>query len=753
MDRWIVSFITASFFSLLWPTLPSLRILTLLVICATLCLFKPTFRPVSGFLFGCIWMASVGHWQLNWQLPLTELRQVTELEGQITSLITQDENVYFIINARQINQKKQYRIKKVRLAWTQPDWPLKQGQIIRVQVRLKPIHGLANQGGFDYQTWLTSKAIAATGYVKKSSQNKCISDKNSLRQTLSEKINRLGLVNRHWLLALSIGDRSGLTRQDWQLIQHTGIAHLVAISGLHLAIVASFSYFLFTGLTQGAVTLFSLPRQINLYSIGVVFAFFFSCFYAVIAGMELPVVRAITAIGLFTALFVTRRYWRKTQILMMCLFFFVVFFPLSFLSGSFWLSFSAVSALLFISWRASPKRLKPATFHVVSLMIKMQLLLSLLLLPVIAWQFSLVSLISPLVNLLAIPVVTFVLVPACLLGVIGLVTFPSMGEWTFRLTDSLLSLLMPFLSELKAFNMGIFQVEQISGVAWLCVGLFIILQLLPFAVKQRLLLCILLLPFVTQLINPRVKDWQVDILDVGQGLAVLVSRDGHAFLYDTGASYPSGFNMADSVILPVLANKGITHLDMVIISHFDNDHAGSLLQLSQSISIGKLISTKNHCRMGWQQQWQGLHVEALWPDNKTEWRGNDGSCVIRVYNDRYQLLLTGDIEYKAEAALVAGRAESLRSDVLVAPHHGSNTSSSEPFLQAVQPAISVFSEGFMNRWGFPSEKVIRRYLQVGSRLYSTSENGQVSVILPENPHETPQVIRYRQDINGFWYVN
>lgn len=752
MDKWIVSFITASFLSLIWPALPPPIFILLLSIVAFGCLPSTKFRPVSGFLFGCIWMASVGHWQLSWQLPLEQLRQVTQIQGRITTLVHDSESPVFIITTRQLNDRSLLIPSKVRLSWHKPDWPLKQGQNVRLSVKLKPNHGLANEGGFNHERWLVSKGVAATGYVKTADRQVLVKHGNSLRQRIRDRITEFGLVNEKWILALGIGDRSGLTGTDWKTIQQTGIAHLMAISGLHLGIVETFSYFIFSIVTGVVMLLLGSKSQRNMRRVGLIFSCVIAGFYAVLAGLELPVVRAAIAISMFTALTLWRCHWRMGQLLVLCVFLFVLCFPLSLYSLSFWLSFGAVCAIGFIVWRHAQSDFQFTLLNVVSGMVKVQLLLTLLMMPLIAWQFSLVSLLSPVVNLIAVPVVTIFLVPFCLISIFFILVNPPFGQALLLFLDESFTLFLPVLYELQTSQFGILTIKNIGWPAWFFMGLFVVFLVLPISYKRRCCAVILLLPLCSQMLDVKDEGWRLDVLDVGQGLAVLISQNGKVVLYDTGASFPSGFNMADAVILPLLTARGISHLDVIIVSHFDNDHAGSLDALKNGISIGNIVTPKDVCKKGWRMGWQNLHFEALWPEPGGALKGNNGSCVVRVFDGTNQVLLPGDIEGSAEQALVNTQGIKLASDVLVAPHHGSNTSSSTEFLAAVKPSISIFSQGFMNRWDFPPEKVVKRYLDVGSRLYSTSESGQISVFFTPNKDKSIQVMRYRQDRQHYWYI-
>ena len=269
----------------------------------------------------------------------------------------------------------------------------------------------------------------------------------------------------------------------------------------------------------------------------------------------------------------------------------------------------------------------------------------------------------------------------------------------------------------------------------------------------------LLFPLVSFLLTQRTNTWQIDILDVGQGVAVLISKNNRVIIYDVGASYPSGFNMADSVLLPILQARGLSTVDHVFISHGDNDHAGSLPQLIKGINVSKVLTNKDSCQQGLDMNWQGLRINALWPDDALKYNNNNGSCVIKISDQYHSVLLPGDIDKSIERILVDAQPKQLQANILLAPHHGGDTSSSNEFIQAVGAEYVIFSQGFMNRWRFPRQEVLDRFEQVNNKqstqtkLLNTSESGQVSFIIQYDSPKRILVKTYRQDIYPYWYAN
>jgi competence protein ComEC len=386
-------------------------------------------------------------------------------------------------------------------------------------------------------------------------------------------------------------------------------------------------------------------------------------------------------------------------------------------------------------------------------MVKVQLCLTLLMLPLVAWQFSYVSTVSPLVNLIAVPAVTMILVPLCLLAVICLTFQLDWALVLFSLADQLISYGLTFLDFALSLNASFFDIPALPVAVWLFVFLFVFCFCLPSFWLNKKYLYLLLLPLASHILTPRTNSWQVDVLDVGQGLAVIISKNKHAIIYDVGASYPSGFNMADSVLLPILQARGLSKVDLVFISHGDNDHAGSLPQLLEGIHISQVLTNQDKCQQHFAINWQGLSIKALWPDNALKYSDNNGSCVIKISDKFHSILLPGDIDKSIEKQLVELYPKQLKADILLAAHHGSNTSSSGEFIQKVAAEYVIFSQGFMNRWRFPRQEVLDRYELYSPVLLSTSHSGQVSFQIEYNSSAPITLKTFRQDIYPYWYAN
>jgi competence protein ComEC len=710
----------------------------------------------SGLLIGVVLMASVGHWQVNWQLPEQEISKIKRVTGTIESVVTDPQQPRFNFLVSDIDGEKKWISPRIRLSWRDPAWQPKQGQKASFLVKLKPLHGLANQGGFRYQQWLMSQRIVATGYIK-AAELDTFSSRVTRRQKWLDNLYLLPLKNKAWIAALTYGDKSLFSVTDWHLIQSTGIAHLVAISGLHLGTVALLVTLVFSAVLKLSKFILPLSQTHNyrFWLVGVVVMT--TGYYAYIAGFSLPTLRAWLMLLLLSALIVTHRAMTGIRFLLVSIVCFLLIQPLSILSLSFWLSFGAIMAIGFILWRwplqhnqHASESYFSACIAAIKKMTFLQMLLSLLMLPLVASQFSVIAVQSPFINLVAIPVVTFCLVPLCLLAALVISINTEWASNLFQLIDVLIDYCLHGLMFVQHFSPLALTIPGIAIWHWLLVLIVVGLLLLPISHLKKGLTGLCLLPMLTNFLMDKATDWQLHVLDVGQGTAVVIQKNSRALVYDVGNRFSSGFNMADAVILPFLKHSGIKQLDWVLISHFDNDHAGSLANLFAGITVNRFASNQDICQRGWQLTWQKLQLQALWPTSVSAHKNNDSSCVISIADGRYRVLLTGDISATVEQMLVNQQPDNLHANILLAAHHGSSTSSSNAFIHAVSPEYAVFSQGFRNRWGFPKQQVINRFIEADVRLYSTAESGQISFSL--DPYQGAiEVQTFRQHMLPTWY--
>ncbi|MCV2883907.1 DNA internalization-related competence protein ComEC/Rec2 [Aestuariibacter sp. AA17] len=759
MNRWVFSFITGAVSSLLWPALPPTWTLPCLFL-AILIAYKLHLKGFSGLLCGIFWMASVGHTQASWQLSFMQIASIQRVQGQIVDISHHPERAVFIISMHSsdlANTPPFWLPKpKIRLVWKHPPTDLSRHDHIHVAVKLKPTHGLANEGGFAFDTWLRSQGGVATGYVQSKASGNVVEAIVGKREKILNQLQTLKLSQHKWIAALALGDRSHFSDDDWHMLQRTGLSHLVAISGLHLAMVAS-GMWLLARLSLISISYFSPLTQTINYKVGVTILVLLGCIaYAWLSGFALPVLRACFMMSIVSLFFLFRWTVGISQIISLSLLAMILVEPLGMLSGSFWLSVIALCSVLmvyqvvFTQAGQADARIGKRVVHAVG----GQFMLNLMMLPIVAVLFQHISLIAPLVNIVAVPVFTFILLPLCLIGVLLMMFYFSLGDTVLTLANDIFAYALIVINWISVQPFAASPVEAMPWYVWVMfavaiLGIVILRSILSVGVAS-----ILLLPIVTHAYEPKKQDtWQIDVLDVGQGLSVVIRKNNRSILYDVGAAFDTGFNMADAVIHPFYAFHRLLPPDRIFLSHLDNDHAGSLPYIQWKHSEQTIIVSADHCVAGQVWQWQGLQIEALWPLNPVVVINNHTSCVLRISDGHNQVLLTGDIDLLAEYLLVNEYLDDLRSDVLIAPHHGSNTSSSSRFISAVKPDIVVFSQGFWNRWDFPRQSVIERYVRGApeAKLLSTSEEGQISIEFHPQYPDSLMVKGYRKDINPLWY--
>lgn len=755
MDRLLFFFIAGSCSSLLWPSLPNLGFVCLTYSLALYCLTVKKWLSLSGLLIGLAWMASVGHWQTHWQPSKRYFAQPVTISGEVLTLVNHSERIRFNLKVTNFEGEQTHWYQpKVRLSWNNPDWPVKQGQVVRLNVKLKPPQGLANENGFHYQQWLFSQDIDATGYVKASSDNQIVQDHLTYRQRVFDQINASDLSHKSWLAALGIGYRGLFNQSDWQVLQSTGTAHLVAISGMHLATVASISFIVFSLVLSLLFRGIYRQRQLNVFITSLFCAFLVAYIFASLAGFSFPTLRALLMMLIALSLVFLKWQWRLFRILLMTVALSILLFPLTIFTLSFWFSVLAVLTIVFILWRWPQSKEKFGWKTAFWVLLKMQLVLSLLMLPIVAWQMQLVSLTAPMVNIIAVPFVNFILLPCCLLGI--LLSFINSGwsEITLNLANEIMVSSVQFLQWVASHPFGHMELGASKLSSWLFFCVAVLWLMLPKTRIHKGWAVLLFLPLISETYRTAPDYWQIDVLDVGQGLSVLVNKNNRVMIYDTGPAYPSGFNMADAVIKPVLDSRLFKQIDYLLISHSDLDHDGSTQVLESHFPIEHKFTNRDVCVQGNEWQWQGLTVKVLWPSAEHSFNDNNSSCVVKVFDAHHSVLLPGDIERKAEMLLLdlyRDQPELLKADVLVVPHHGSKSSSSLEFLQAISPSLAIFSVGDNNRWKLPHKDVLSRFEQLGIKTFSTADDGQITLHFKKGKDIAG--LSFRKNTKPYWYAN
>lgn len=648
---------------------------------------------------------------------------------------------------------------RVLLNWYYPPSQLHSGDMWRLHVRLKRPHGLSNPGTFDYEAWLFRHHIRATGYVRNDQDNRVLrsssSDQpvNRLRQTLAHEIGAV-LGERRFagiIRALAIGDRDDISPAQWQTLTATGTNHLVAISGLHVGIVAGIAFFLIRGLWSRVSRLtLRWPAQ----KAGALAGIIAALVYAALAGFSIPTQRSVIMVIVVMFGVVLGRRSRSSHVLGWALLLVLLWDPLGVLEPGFWLSFTAVAVIFYgMEQRLSPQGLWWKWGRV-------QLLIALGLMPLLLILFQRVSVISPLANLVAVPWVTMVVVPLTLLGTFLLLPLPALGGALLVMANTAMGWIWPILQAIAHSNFS--QWLQQAPPVWAYVPALVgtIWLLAPRGMPGRWLGGVLLAPMV--LVNPvRPQPGEVwfTLLDVGQGLAAVVVTTGHVLVFDTGPATSEGFDAGNAVVVPFLRHYGIHQVDTLIVSHGDMDHRGGVAALLRQLKVKRLLTSvpdKIHretgpaesCVAGQNWHWDGVRFEMLYPLADQPYHGNDASCVLRVQTAQQAILLPGDIEQRSERLLLEEQSALLPADILVAPHHGSNTSSTAAFLQAVQPDYALFAVGYHNRYGFPKVPVVARYTTEGARVLDSAHHGAITFDLGAAALPPPDT--FRQRAQHYW---
>ena len=634
----------------------------------------------------------------------------------------------------------------------------KKGDIWQFALRLRRPRTFWSPGSFDYQAELFQQNICATGYLLEKAPLQLIQRTNiyyvidTLRQKITANVKKtlqayplIGLIN-----ALTTGIRCEITDEQWRVMRGTGTNHLFAIAGLHLAFIAGIIYWIvrFTFCRISVVTLY-IPAP----KIASALTLLLTIFYSALAGFAIPTQRALLMLSIFSLAIIKRRYLTSWHSFHLTLLIILIMKPFAVLSASFWLSFTAVILIFY----AVSNRVKPLKNWRV--WCRIQLTLSLGLIPLSLLFFQQISWISFIANLIAIPSIGFLILPLSLLGSLLSLVSAVLGKNILIFVEKLLELLwrlLSFFSEIP-FTQYYAYLSNRWILASSIIGILLILA--PRGTPTRCLGFIWLLPlFFGESQGPQYGDIWIHLLDVGQGLASVVRTQHHVLIYDTGPRLSSSFDAGKLVLLPFLQTIGVHKVNLMVISHGDNDHSGGATIILKQIQVDKILSSipqkflpriVNLCKEQMRWQWDGVNFEILYPPSNLDYLGNNSSCVLKISNQLQSILLVGDIEKAAENYLVHTKQKSLRSTVLIVPHHGSKTSSSIEFLNYVQPAYALFPTGFHNRFKFPHKIVLNRYQRLGSKIYNTATEGTITLKLNARSYNI-QAETYYERNRHFW---
>ena len=649
---------------------------------------------------------------------------------------------------------------RLRLNWYDPPPRILQpGSTLHLVVRLKRPRGLSNPGGFDYERWLFQEGYGATGYVREG------------RRAPEEEA---GGIGRRWLLlrarlarsieaaaptadaaalltALSIGERFGFEEQHWRTLRRTGTSHLVAISGLHVGLVAGLVFFLCRRAAlrmPGAVAC----RDVELAALA---SWLAAALYAALAGFTVPTQRALIMLTVAQLALVSRRSVEMSSGLSTAVLLVLIRDPAAPLSASFWLSFVAVALLWQLARGERHEPVKHFALRPFFVLMRVQWGIGLGLIPLVALFFDEVSLISPLVNILAIPLFGFLLVPLTLSAAAATAFFRPAGEYLIGFAGTFLQWTWNGLVEIGELPWAAVTLVPAPGWVLVLSVLGVTAAVAAYPLPARRLAWITLLPvFFWDPARPAEGGAVVEVLDVGHGLAVLVETRTHTLLYDAGPLYRSGFDTGREIVLPAMRAKAWDTLDAVVVSHADNDHAGGADAVLEAFPHARIIVGPDvdlpggvTCEAGQTWMWNQVGFHILHPQGGFSRRGNDSSCVLKITTASGSVLLTGDVEAAGERAL-AGNAAALSADAVVVPHHGSATSSSPALVAAVGPDHALVSAGHLNHWGFPKPQVVERWQDAGAAIWFTGETGAIR--LSFEPGKAVRVQGRRNQGRRYW---
>ena len=745
---------------------------------------------VLCFAWGVCWAVMLGHQTLSQQLPDSLDKQEFTVTGSVVGLVDEQKHrMRFELAVESIERvgvdhsdsdSADLPLRRLLLSWYSRSSEQDQSEPLQIRsgdhwqlaVRLRRPRGMLNQGGFDYQAWLVERGYSATGYIVPSDLNqrldieshwlrcRLIGIISRLREEIRDAIqaSQLTDLGKAVISALTIGDKKGLTVW-WDDLMRLGIVHLLVISGLHIGLVASLGFYAGALLSRVILVFFSL-LPINLQHAGLVrwlspcLGFLLALGYSFLAGFSLPTQRALIAVAVVMLAKLVYRQVRVGVALVWALVFIAASQPLAVLGAGFWLSFLAVAILLiwfspWISTGSTRRRLLGS-----------QLALGIGLAAPGLLFIGKVSWLGAMVNLIAVPWISMVTVPLCLMAGLVYFMFPQLAEQLWLLASWSIEGLW-YLLDLLPDKLGLIHLSVpvtpifLGGVIMAALGV-----LMPRGVPGRWL-CFL--PVLVAMLAPgHQPPLRLSVLDVGQGLAVVLESPNKLLVYDSGPAYSEQFNAGTGIVAPFLRRRGKSSIDKLLISHEDADHVGGFYglidavetkeamlapgffrdyyraQVNSAIKVEQCVKPRHWSWLYFNpknRRYESIYFDVLLPDSESPLKeipsGNNYSCVLLIRWRDQSILLTGDIERAAEKKLL-NRYKLAPVTVMVAPHHGSKTSSSWQFVTQLKPLHSVFSAGFRHQYGHPHPQVVQRYKDLGSTLWNTADQGGITFIWNHN---------------------
>jgi len=601
---------------------------------------------------------------------------------------------------------------RLRLTWFGAP-PIDTGEGWQLEVRLRALRNYRNPGGFDYLAWASEHGIDGAGTVRRGVRTAPQAPSlDAVRAAIGGRLDAVGGHHSALYRALTIGDGGRLGSATWAQFRATGTIHVLVISGLHISIAAGFGALVGMGLWRA--TPISLRGTADHYP-AIVAGIVTATMYAALAGFGLPVQRAWLMSMAALLWWGIGRELGLVRLMLVVVALVLGLTPRALLDSSLWLSVAAVAVLLgYFAPRRGVRRC--------SGLLRAQVAMFVGLLPVLVAGVGQFSWVAPLANLFAVPLVSLVLVPIMLVALPCLWLAPGIATSLYRVAEVAADILFGWLAELTVVG-GAQALTAGSALATIVALATAGAILLPIGLIARALLCFGLVTWFSSDRQPvAFGAARVTMLDVGQGLAMIVDTAHERLLYDAGPRFPSGFDLGETAVVPALRATGEARLDLMMISHADSDHAGGADAVRRLVRVRAVLAGEAEsaagCRRGDAWQWSGVLFRVLAPDARTD--GNAASCVLHIQARDGAALLPGDIDASSERRLLVNR---IGADLLVAPHHGSRSSSSQAFLDAVAPAVIAVSAGHRNRFGHPHPDVLARYAAVASTIFVTAQDG------------------------------
>jgi competence protein ComEC len=723
------------------PVLPARWLVATLSLLALILAWRvPSLRWLCVAMLGFAWACWRGSIAMDTRLPVAWEGQDFRVSGRIDGLVQSRAGAtsfLFHIDEATLNGKAVPWRGLARVSWYNKPPALEPCSRWQLVLRLRRPRGMINPGGADSERSALARGIAAVGYVRDDPSNHqqavaplCL---DRLRASLAGDI-QTRLQDAHdaaLLRAFTVGDTSGLSTQDWDVARANGISHLIAISGFHVGVAAVFGVWLCSLMYWLWPSLALRWPRMQAQSVA---AFALAFAYAGLAGFGMPTVRTVLMIAAVAYARCSRRAAGSMHALALAMLAILLADPMAVLEAGFWLSFIGVGFLILC--------LRSESGGITAFLRELtqgQLVMTVSLLPLTLWFFGEASLVGAVSNLIAVPFVSFVIVPCALIGLLLLLTAPLLATPVLWLAGKLAHAQWWLLEQTATWPGAHWYLPAVQPMALVVAMLGAAWLFMPRGVPLRAFGLLMLLPLVWPVRHPPdAGAFQAWVLDVGQGLSVIVRTAHHALVYDAGARYPSGFDLGEAVVVPSLYALGVDALDVLMVSHADNDHAGGASAVASAFpkarryggEPGRMSLPVEQCLAGQQWEWDDVHFEVLSPEQPIAASSdNDRSCVLLIEGYGGRLLLTGDIasDIEPRVAAAVGPGPGL---VLQMPHHGSRTSSSPAFITALRPELAVVSAGWRNRFGHPRPEVLQRYAKAGVPVWNTALTGAVQIDFP-----------------------